>query len=50
MKVGCKVTVMEMKPNNEKGRCAIKWHFDFTNDKGDNMQILDMTVMHDLNK
>lgn len=50
MNVSCKLTVIEMKANNEKGRVAIKWHFDFTNDKGEFMQKLDMTVMHDMTK
>lgn len=50
MKVGCIVKVVEMKANKEKGRVAIKWHFEFTNEKGEFMQTLDMTVLHDMTK
>ncbi|OFY87226.1 MAG: hypothetical protein A3F72_17145 [Bacteroidetes bacterium RIFCSPLOWO2_12_FULL_35_15] len=46
MKVFCKVTIASMKPNKEKNRVAVKWHFDFTNEKGEHFQMLDMTVLH----
>ena len=46
MKVFCKVTITEMKENTEREVVAVKWHFDFTNEKQELIQTLDMTVMH----
>jgi acyl dehydratase len=50
MVIACKVTIADIKQNNEKQRAAIKWHFDFTNDNGEFVQTLDMTVLHDVTK
>ncbi len=46
MKVFCKVTIASMKPNKEKNRVTVKWHFEFLNEKDEHFQMLDMTVLH----
>jgi acyl dehydratase len=48
MKVYCKATIAELKPNAEKNYAIIKWHYDFTNEKGDFFQTIDITVMHSM--
>lgn len=48
MKVFCKATIAELKPNPEKNYVAIKWHYDFTNEKGDFFQTIDITVLHSM--
>lgn len=50
MNVYCIATVADMKFNSDKNSVAIKWHFDFTNNKKELMQTLDMTVLHNVNK
>lgn len=46
MKVFAKVTIADIKPNPEKNYAAVTWHFDFTNEKGEFLQTIDMTVLH----
>ena len=48
MKVFCKVTIAELKPNKEKNYVAIKWHYDFTNEKGEFFQTIDITILHSI--
>jgi acyl dehydratase len=46
MHVFGKVTIAEMTINKEQNKVAVKWHFDFTNEKGEYFQTLDMSVLH----
>ncbi|HEY0030989.1 MAG TPA: MaoC/PaaZ C-terminal domain-containing protein [Bacteroidia bacterium] len=49
MNVNCKTEVLAMNVQ-KRDSIAITWHFDFINDKGEFLQTLDMTVLHDMNK
>jgi len=49
MKVFCKVTIIELKPNPEKQYAAVTWHFEFSNEQGEFFQTIDMTVLHTMN-
>ncbi len=46
MKVFCKVIIIDIKPDYEKKRAIVKWHFDFTNEIGDLLQTIDVTMLH----
>ena len=50
MKVFCKATITELKPNPEKNYASVKWHYEFTNEKGDFCQTIDITLMHTMGK
>jgi len=43
-----KVIIAYLKPNPEKGHCVVTWHYEFTDEKGEFVQTLDITVMHRL--
>ena len=46
MKVHCKVTIIDIKPNQDKKHAAVKWRFEFTNEKGEFFQTIEMSVLH----
>jgi acyl dehydratase len=50
MKVFGKITIVDVNPNPEKNRVVVKWHFDFTNEKGELLQTLNMTMLHRMGK
>lgn len=41
-----KVTIVFFKPNPEKGHCVVIWRYEFTDEKGEFVQTLEITVMH----
>lgn len=41
-----KVTILFFKPNPEKRHCVITWGYEFTNEKREFVQTLEITVMH----
>jgi acyl dehydratase len=43
-----KVSIVFFKTNLEKGHCVITWFYEFTNEKGEHVQTLEITVMHRL--
>ncbi|OFY86024.1 MAG: hypothetical protein A3F72_21510 [Bacteroidetes bacterium RIFCSPLOWO2_12_FULL_35_15] len=50
MKVFCNATITDLKPNYEKKYATVKWHYDFTNEKGDFLQIIEVTMLHSIEK
>ena len=48
MKIYCKTTIVELKPNPLKNYALVKWHHEFTNENGDFFQTIDITVMHSM--
>lgn len=45
-KIGVELTVQEIKPDAKIGGNAITWLFEFKNEKGEMVQLLQMEVMH----
>jgi acyl dehydratase len=43
-----KVTIVFFKTNTEKKHCVVTWGYEFTNEKGEFVQTLEITVMHRL--
>ncbi len=41
-----KVTIVFFKTNPEKRHCVITWGYEFTDEKGEHVQTLEITVMH----
>jgi acyl dehydratase len=41
-----KVTIVFFKPNPEKRHCVVTWRYEFTDEKGEFVQTLEITVMH----
>ncbi len=50
MKVFGKAVITDIKTNPERRHAAVKWHFDFTNEAGEFLQTIDMTVLHSMMK
>jgi len=48
MKVFCKVTIIDLKPNPEKQHASVKWKFEFTNEKNETLQLIDITILHSM--
>lgn len=40
------VTISALKPNLERKHAAVTWHYEFSDEKGELVQSLDMTVLH----
>jgi acyl dehydratase len=40
------ITVTDIQPNHEKGVAVVKWNFDFLSSDGEQVQRLDMTLLH----
>lgn len=40
------VKISALKPNPEKNHATVTWHYEFTDEKGELVQSLDMTVLH----
>ncbi|MBI3502018.1 MAG: hypothetical protein HY063_09505 [Bacteroidetes bacterium] len=49
-KTKVEVTVTSLKQNEKTGGMEVGWHFDFMNEKGEMVQVVDSGVMHDLSK
>jgi len=41
-----KVTIVLFKPNPEKKHCVVIWRYEFTDEKGEFVQTLEITVLH----
>ncbi len=48
MKVFGNAVIVDIKPNPEKGHAVIKWHFNFTDEKDEVLQTIDMIVLHSM--
>lgn len=44
----CQVTIIQLRPNEEKGHVVITWRYEFFNPKNEMVQTVDVTVMHKL--
>ena len=44
--ISCKVTIAELRPNEEKKHVVITWRYQFFNPKNEMVQTADVTVMH----
>src|ERR1041385_3687857 len=49
-KIRTEVTISSMKMNEKIGGMEVGWFFEFKNEKGEIVQIVDSGVMHDLSK
>jgi acyl dehydratase len=43
-----KVTIIYFKPNPEKKHCVVTWRYEFTDEKSEFVQTLEITVMHSM--
>jgi acyl dehydratase len=46
MNIHSTATVVESKSTSDPGMATVKWFYEFTNDKGEAVQTLDMTILH----